>query len=448
MDYYKILNVSEDSSLKEIEQSYKDLSSFYNPENNVSKNAYKKYREINEAYRVLSEIKQKEMYDKLHLKEEGTEEIVSGGELLGVEHYLSSSDYFVNDDVEVNINHRDIHVYVDLSYLYYLTNSDYLISYNDYTLEYSDDVCDVCNGEKLVRYNNKVCTCPSCFGRGNKARVVNKEVKEMININDSNIVIDKDDYRVYVHINFYDKEFYRVENDEIFVDYIVNEEEYLNGIKINLLKGDMNVHIDSLNFKNSIYTFLDKIIHFNYILTSYKGRDTECYLLTDKSSIYLNLNDFTYTSSVDDLHTYKLNIDSPTLVLEGLGDKGYKNKNGNLIVHVIKVRNNKDEYLFFNREIKKVSANLFKFRGNYNNHKFNSNGDYSYDDNFIYLPSKAYKLASKSYLLFKILYALLYFVVPLILYLIMGFNITFCVTVIIFFVIYLIGVNLLMEVKI
>ena len=42
MDYYKILNVSSDASLKEIEQTYKDLSSFYNPENNVSKNALKR----------------------------------------------------------------------------------------------------------------------------------------------------------------------------------------------------------------------------------------------------------------------------------------------------------------------------------------------------------------------------------------------------------------------
>ena len=49
MDYYKILNVSEDASLKEIEQAYKDLASFYNPENNVSRNAYKKFREVNEA---------------------------------------------------------------------------------------------------------------------------------------------------------------------------------------------------------------------------------------------------------------------------------------------------------------------------------------------------------------------------------------------------------------
>ena len=69
MDYYKILNVNEDATLKEIEQAYKDLSSFYNPENNVSKNAYKRYREVSLAYKVLSEIKQREMYDRLHVKE-------------------------------------------------------------------------------------------------------------------------------------------------------------------------------------------------------------------------------------------------------------------------------------------------------------------------------------------------------------------------------------------
>ena len=76
MDYYKILNVSYDASLKEIETAYNDLSSFYNPVHNYSKVAYEKYREINKAYEVLKDIKQREMYNlSLHdisKKEEST----------------------------------------------------------------------------------------------------------------------------------------------------------------------------------------------------------------------------------------------------------------------------------------------------------------------------------------------------------------------------------------
>ena len=90
MDYYKILNVNEDATLKEIEQAYKDLSSFYNPENNVSKNAYKRYREVMLAYKVLSEIKQREMYDRLHVKENELHEEIKG-EVIGIDSYISSS---------------------------------------------------------------------------------------------------------------------------------------------------------------------------------------------------------------------------------------------------------------------------------------------------------------------------------------------------------------------
>ena len=131
MDYYKILNLNESATLKEIEQAYKDLYSFYNPENNVSKNAYKKFREVNEAYRVLSEIKQKEMYDRLHVVSEEEKEIIKG-ELVDVNSYLSSKinvykDY--NEPISSNYDPRNIYLKVSLSYLYYLTGSDYEVSY-------------------------------------------------------------------------------------------------------------------------------------------------------------------------------------------------------------------------------------------------------------------------------------------------------------------------------
>ena len=141
-------------------------------------------------------------------------------------------------------------------------------------------------------------------------------------------------------------------------------------------------------------------------------------------------------------------MDSNLLTLEGLGTKGYNDKNGNLIVHVINVKNEIDTKLFFNKKIKKVSALLFKLKGSYNNHFFKSNKEYDYDDKYIYLPSKAYKLASKNYLVFRIIYSLLYLIIPCVLYFIMGFNLAFVIVTLAFFAIYLIAINLLMEVKV
>jgi DnaJ-class molecular chaperone len=445
MDYYKILNVSEDASLKEIEQAYKDLASFYNPENNVSRNAYKKFREVNEAYKVLSQIKQREMYDRLHLKEEVKEE-VSKGELLKLDNYLSVTSNSVSNYEVINDYKEEIYVKVRLSYLYYLTNSDYKVDYIRNVLVYNDNVCPVCNGNKQVKKDNRIVNCPHCLKKGKDN--TKKEVKEsvIINCNNETLMIDREDYKLYIEFDFFDKEFYKVNNNEIFVDYVVSYDDYKNGIEFDLRKDDYHLNITSVSFSNDTYTFLDKIIHFNFILSKYKGEDLEAYIVSDKKVIYLNLNDYSYMNEPSDNCTYKVNLDSDYLTLEGLGKKGYNDKNGNLNIKVIRIKNDSYNSLFFDRKIKRVSSLLFKLKGDYNNHFF-KNSNFEYDDNYIYLPSKAYKLKSKNYFALKIIYASLYLIVPLIMFLIMGFSSAFVISVLLFFVGYLLVSNLLMEVK-
>ena len=52
-DYYKILNVNNKASEKEIKQSYKTLVKKYHPDINVGKEEL--FKEVNEAYQVLSD---------------------------------------------------------------------------------------------------------------------------------------------------------------------------------------------------------------------------------------------------------------------------------------------------------------------------------------------------------------------------------------------------------
>ncbi|MEM4336615.1 MAG: molecular chaperone DnaJ [Candidatus Woesearchaeota archaeon] len=69
-DYYSILGVSRNASQEEIKRAYKLLAKKYHPDLNKEKNAEEKFKEINEAYRVLSDEKLRQRYDKFGTAEE------------------------------------------------------------------------------------------------------------------------------------------------------------------------------------------------------------------------------------------------------------------------------------------------------------------------------------------------------------------------------------------
>lgn len=65
-NFYKTLGVSEDASESDIKKAYRKLSRKYHPDLNPDdKQAEKKFKEISEAYDVLSDKKQREEYDQI-----------------------------------------------------------------------------------------------------------------------------------------------------------------------------------------------------------------------------------------------------------------------------------------------------------------------------------------------------------------------------------------------
>jgi len=65
-DYYKTLGVSETASAAEIKKSYRRLAKKYHPDANPNdKQAEAKFKEISEAYNVLSDTKKKQQYDMM-----------------------------------------------------------------------------------------------------------------------------------------------------------------------------------------------------------------------------------------------------------------------------------------------------------------------------------------------------------------------------------------------
>ena len=65
-DYYEVLGVGRNADEKEIKRAYRKLAKQYHPDMNPGDaKAEQKFKEITEAYNVLSDTEKKKLYDQL-----------------------------------------------------------------------------------------------------------------------------------------------------------------------------------------------------------------------------------------------------------------------------------------------------------------------------------------------------------------------------------------------
>lgn len=77
-DYYEVLGVQKNASKEEIKNSYRKLALQYHPDRNKAPEAEEKFKEISEAYAVLSDDDKRKRYDTYgHV---GTEDVFRGSE--------------------------------------------------------------------------------------------------------------------------------------------------------------------------------------------------------------------------------------------------------------------------------------------------------------------------------------------------------------------------------
>ena len=74
-DYYKVLGLDKGASPEEVKKAFRKLAIKYHPDKNKgNKAAEDKFKEINEAYQVLSDPQKKAQYDQF-----GTTDFGAGG---------------------------------------------------------------------------------------------------------------------------------------------------------------------------------------------------------------------------------------------------------------------------------------------------------------------------------------------------------------------------------
>ncbi len=173
-DYYEILGLSKNASDKEIKSAFRRLAKQYHPDLNKDKDAPEKFKEVQEAYEVLSDENKRKMYDQYgHAAFDNT----AGS---GYGSYGGFSSGFGFDDIDLS----DILSGVfgqgfgfssqsrskgnrarkgnDTLYKMNITFMEAVYgTKKDFNLDLYD-TCDKCNGKG--GFNEK--TCPNCNGSG------------------------------------------------------------------------------------------------------------------------------------------------------------------------------------------------------------------------------------------------------------------------------------------
>ncbi len=117
-DYYEVLGVSKTTPINEIKSQYRKLALKFHPDRNKSKDAGEHFKEISEAYAVISDPEKRSIYDQHgHAGVDGrysTDDIFQGAsanfsdilEVLEEDLILFFNQYLVEEEVLEHNNKR------------------------------------------------------------------------------------------------------------------------------------------------------------------------------------------------------------------------------------------------------------------------------------------------------------------------------------------------------
>ena len=194
LDYYELLGVPRKSTVKEIRGAYRKLARKYHPDLNPGdKSAEEKFKQIQEAYDVLSDAKKRQMYDQFGFNAPGA----GGGPPPGAGYGGSPEDVhfdfggfdFGGGGAEGGTSFRDLFSQffrgataaqasqerepgTDLEYQIDITFAEAMRGTVKKLSFTRLDVCNVCHGAGVAPGDEKV--CPTCHGSGQVTQVSGK----------------------------------------------------------------------------------------------------------------------------------------------------------------------------------------------------------------------------------------------------------------------------------
>jgi molecular chaperone DnaJ len=180
-DYYDILGIPRNSSQDEVKQAFRKLARQYHPDVNKDHDAEEKFKEINEAYGVLSDADKRARYDRF-----GKQGL---GDLGGMHDYTADfSDIFEElfgfgfggggrrgsgASRRAPRRGRDLQLEVELTFEEAIFGADKVLEFT------RDEVCSTCRGNG-AEPGSTPRTCGTCGGRGEVRQVRQTFIVQMV----------------------------------------------------------------------------------------------------------------------------------------------------------------------------------------------------------------------------------------------------------------------------
>ncbi len=165
-DYYEILGIDRNASPDEVKRAFRKLAKEHHPDRNHKEGSAERFKEVNEAYEVLSDEGKRSAYDRFgHAGAESQD--FGGFNGFGFSGFGDIFDAFFGASAEAEATPRagsDIHARVKLSFEEAALGCEKEITINRI------ERCERCNGSRSEP-GSETSVCSDCGGRGRVQRV-------------------------------------------------------------------------------------------------------------------------------------------------------------------------------------------------------------------------------------------------------------------------------------
>ena len=188
-DYYEVLGLQKGASDDEIKRAFRKLAIKYHPDKNQgNKEAEEKFKEINEAYQVLSDPEKKANYDRFGTAEPGGFGGGAGGFSGGFSDFGDFGDIFsdIFGGGRTSTRRNGPVKGEDIEYTLNLTFEEAVFGAEKQFSISRVENCEDCNGTGAEK-GTELKTCPKCHGQGH----INMQTQSLFGVSIRTVTCDQ-----------------------------------------------------------------------------------------------------------------------------------------------------------------------------------------------------------------------------------------------------------------